>query len=89
MTQRVDARDVLDADAVTSRAFSARVVGNYRRTGPDAWDDYERVEQDGGPIEVLPETPIQLEDEGVASFQRSFDTLLAGLSRKTASLVTS
>jgi hypothetical protein len=29
----------------------------------------------------------QLLAEGVASFQRSFDTLLAGLSRKTASLV--
>ena len=29
----------------------------------------------------------QLLTEGVASFQRSFDTLLAGLSRKTASLV--
>jgi transaldolase len=31
----------------------------------------------------------QLLREGVASFQRSFDTLLAGLGRKTASLVTS
>jgi transaldolase len=31
----------------------------------------------------------QLLSEGVSSFQRSFDTLLAGLSRKTASLVTS
>ena len=31
----------------------------------------------------------QLLTEGVASFQKSFDTLLAGLSRKTASLVTS
>lgn len=31
----------------------------------------------------------QLLTEGVASFQRSFDTLLAGLSRKTASLVAS
>ena len=31
----------------------------------------------------------QLLAEGVASFQRSFDTLLGGLSRKTASLVAS
>ena len=31
----------------------------------------------------------QLLSEGVSSFQRSFDTLLAGLSRKTASLVAS
>ena len=37
----------------------------------------------------LEQVTAQLLTEGVASFQRSFDTLLAGLSRKTASLVTS
>lgn len=47
-------------------------------------------------LEALEAAGIRLGDvtdhllrEGVASFQRSFDTLLAGLSRKTASLVTS
>jgi transaldolase len=35
----------------------------------------------------LDQVTQQLLTEGVASFQRSFDTLLAGLSRKTASLV--
>ena len=37
----------------------------------------------------LAQVTEQLLNEGVASFQKSFDTLLAGLSRKTASLVTS
>ena len=37
----------------------------------------------------LAQVTEQLLTEGVASFQRSFDTLLAGLSRKTSSLVTS
>jgi transaldolase len=37
----------------------------------------------------LADVTSQLLTEGVASFQRSFDTLLAGLGRKTASLVTS
>ena len=37
----------------------------------------------------LAQVTDQLLTEGVASFQRSFDTLLAGLSRKTSSLVTS
>jgi hypothetical protein len=60
----VDARDVLDADATTSRAFAGRVVGFYRRTGPNAWDDYAVVEEDGGPIEVFAQTPIQVEGEG-------------------------
>jgi hypothetical protein len=64
MSRRVDARDVLDADATTSRAFSGRVVGVYRRDGPNAWDDYVLVDEDGGPIHVFPETPIQVERDG-------------------------
>jgi hypothetical protein len=60
----VDARDVLDADATTSRPFSGRIVGVYRRRGPNAWDDYVLVDEDGGPIEVFAETPIQVEEDG-------------------------
>jgi hypothetical protein len=60
----VDARDVLDADATTSRAFSGRVAGVYRRSGPNSWDDYVLVDEDGGPIEVSAETPIQVEKDG-------------------------
>lgn len=55
---------MLDADATTSRAFSGRVVGVFRRTGPNAWDDYELVDEDGGPIDVFAQTPIQVEREG-------------------------
>jgi hypothetical protein len=64
VARRVDARDVLDADATTGRAFAGRVVGVFRRTGPNEWDDYELVEEDGGPIDVLAGIPIQLEREG-------------------------
>jgi hypothetical protein len=64
MPRRVDARDVLDADATTSRAFSGRVVGVFRRSGPNAWDDYVLVDEDGGTIEVFAETPIQVEKDG-------------------------
>jgi hypothetical protein len=64
MTRRLDARDVLDADATTARSFRGRVLGVYRRTGPNSWDDYALVEEDGGPIEVFAETPVQLENEG-------------------------
>lgn len=64
MPRRVDARDVLDADATTSRALSGRVVGVYRRRGPNSWDDYVLVAEDGGTIEVFAETPIQIEKEG-------------------------
>ena len=64
MPRRVDARDVLDADATTSCAFSGRVVGVFRRSGPNSWDDYVLVDEDGGPIEVFGETPIQVEADG-------------------------
>jgi hypothetical protein len=64
MTERVDARDVLDTDATTTRAFSGRLVGVFRRSGPDTWDDYVLVETDGGPVDVLAGTPIQVETEG-------------------------
>jgi hypothetical protein len=64
MPRRVDARDVLDADATTSRAFPGRIVGAFRRRGPNAWDDYVLVDEDGGPIEVFAETPIQVEPDG-------------------------
>jgi hypothetical protein len=64
MGSRVDARDVLDPDAKTARAFSGRIVGHFRPTGPNAWDDYEFVMQDEGTIEVLPGLKIQLERHG-------------------------
>jgi hypothetical protein len=64
MSRRVDARDVLDADATTSRALTGRVVGVYRRHGPNAWDDYVLVDEDGGRIEVFAGTPIQVEADG-------------------------
>jgi hypothetical protein len=62
--RRVDARDVLDADATTARAFRGRVVGSFRRTGPNEWDDYELVPGDGGAVDVLAGLPIQLEPDG-------------------------
>ena len=61
---RVDARDVLDPDGRTARAFRGRIVGHYRRVGPDAWDDYRFVAEDGGEIDVLPGLKIQVERHG-------------------------
>ena len=64
MSRRVDARDVLDADATTRRALAGRVVGVYRRRGPNVWDDYVLVDEDGGLVEVFAGTPIQVEADG-------------------------
>lgn len=65
MALRVDARDVLDPNARTRRAFAGRIVGRFVRAGPNAWDDYVYEAEDGGAIEVLPGVPIQVEKVGV------------------------
>jgi len=64
MTRRVDSRDVLDPNGRTSRAFAARVVGHYRRVGPNAWDDYELLTAAGGHLRVTAGIKIQVEDCG-------------------------
>ncbi len=59
--KRVDSRDVLDPNALTKATFRGHVVGHYRPTGPNAWDDFEYVEAEGGVIEVLPGLNVQVE----------------------------
>ena len=61
----VDARDVLDVNAMTCRLFQARIRGYFRRMGPNRWDDYEFVAEDAEVIEVLPGLRVRLEDDGV------------------------
>jgi hypothetical protein len=62
--RRVDARDVLDANATVARGFRARLLGSFRQTGPNAWDDFDFVPQEPEEVDVLAGTPVQLEDEG-------------------------
>ena len=72
MGRRVDARDVLDANAKTRRAFRGRIIGHFRRTGPNAWDDYEYVsDDDGSEIDVLPGLYVQMERVGADLRMRS------------------
>jgi len=70
-------------DAFRDHGIIARTVDS---NDAQAEADLAALEAAGISLEHVTE---QLLTEGVASFQRSFDTLLAGLSRKTASLVTS
>jgi hypothetical protein len=59
--RRLDSRDVLDPNARTRAPFRGQVVGHYRPTGPNSWDDFEYVEADGGSIEVLAGLEVQAE----------------------------
>lgn len=64
MARDVDARDVLDPDAMTRRGFRARVVGHWRRTGPNSWDKYRYRSEAGGEIEVFPGLKVKIERFG-------------------------
>lgn len=64
MALRVKASDVLDPNAVVRRRFRAKVVGHFRRAGPNRWDDYLFVEDDLGEVDVLPGVRVQLESQG-------------------------
>ena len=71
MIQRVKASDVLDANAVVKRAFRGKVIGHFRRVGPNRWDDYVFVRDDQGELDVLPGIRIQLERQGAEFRMRS------------------
>jgi hypothetical protein len=61
---RVDARDVLDPNAKTLRGFHGKVVGYFRRCGPNSWDDYVYRAEDGDEVDVYPQLRVQLEERG-------------------------
>ncbi len=60
----IDARDVLDVNAVTRDALRARITGRFERTGPNRWDDFRLVLEDGEAVDVFASVKIQLEDFG-------------------------
>ncbi len=74
MGYKVDARDVLDANAKVRRAFRGRVVGAFRRTGPNGWDPYELVRYEDEaqrPVDVHAGVRVQVEDVGTELRLRS------------------
>jgi hypothetical protein len=64
MGERIDSRDVMDANAHTTRTFRATLLGHYRRTGANPWDDYEWVDDPPESVEVAPGIAVQLEPRG-------------------------
>jgi hypothetical protein len=76
MPERVDARDVLDANAMTVKAFAATILGYFRRTGPNSWDDYEFTRDRQGDVEVNPGIRVQLERRGTDLRMRRRGTVI-------------
>jgi hypothetical protein len=64
MGKRVKSSDVLDPNAVTAVELEGRVVGRYRPTGPNRWDDYELVREEGEVVGVKAGEKIQVEPLG-------------------------
>jgi len=67
----IDARDVLDPNAKTRRSFKGHLVGRFKKTGPNSWDDYQVVAEDGGPIDVFPSVKVHVEERGAKFRMRS------------------
>ncbi len=61
---QVKASDVLDTNAAITRPFVGKIVGQFRRMGPNRWDDYELIREDLGSIDVFPGVRVQLATRG-------------------------
>lgn len=52
---------VLAANAKTKASFKGRIVGYFKRMGPNSWDPFEYILEDGGEIDVFPGVRVQVE----------------------------
>ena len=68
----VGPKQVMRTNAKTARPFSARVIGRFQRTGPNSWDPYKLVDEDGRTVEVPSGLEIQVEKRGVRFRVRAY-----------------
>ena len=54
MARRIPSSDVLDANAKTTRDIEAEVIGRFRPTGPNRWDDWELERENEGERITIP-----------------------------------
>lgn len=65
MAKTVKSKDVWNSNATTKVDLNGVIVGRYRQTGPNKWDDYEFARGDGGEsFEVQSGKSIQVEPLG-------------------------
>lgn len=57
----IDCDSVMIANARTSCAFSARVVGHFVRKGANSWDPSEFLTEEGQEVRVFPGVKVQVE----------------------------
>jgi len=56
-----DSRDVLDPNARVRRSFTGKIVGRFKRTGPNSWDPYTLEMMDSDVITVLPGVKVYVD----------------------------
>lgn len=64
MGKRVKSSDVLDVNAVTKMELRAELIGRFEPTGPNKWDDWELLADEGEQVAIEPDSHIQLEPLG-------------------------
>lgn len=62
--ERVRSAEVLVTTHTTRCGVAGKIVGYFRRLGPNPWDDYRFVKEDGGALELGAGVPVMLEAQG-------------------------
>ena len=63
LSREVPAEGVMAANALTTHAFSARIVGHFERQGPNTWDPSRFVEDEvGATIRIFPGVKVQVQN---------------------------
>ena len=76
LARPIAARRVMVANGRSKAAFRARIVGEFKRSGPNAWDDYRLDPTEGNDFEVLPGVKLQVEQHGAVFRIRHHGTVV-------------
>lgn len=60
----IESRDVLDPNAQVRCAFTGKIIGCFKRTGPNSWDPYTLETIDGDVITVLAGVKVYVDPSG-------------------------
>ncbi len=69
--EKVRSQQVLVATHTTKSSLTGTILGYFRRLGPNPWDDYRFVKDEGAMLQLLPGVPVMLEPNGAVFRVRS------------------
>ena len=73
--EHVEASDVMRSNAKTARTFPGQVVGKFVRVGPNSWDPYSLVAEDGQTVDGAAGPRDSSEERGVRFRVRAYGSV--------------